>query len=316
MTVFETAEFLRAHDNYLILTHTRPDGDTIGCAAGLCLALRGIGKQAFVLLNPEITPLFSNYLDGLTSEDGYQPDTVVCVDIAARTMFPVNAGEFGANADLTIDHHPSQEFYAKQTCLDASCAACGEIVYAIARELGPVTKEIATPLYVAVSTDCGCFAYGNTTANTHHVAAELTRCGIDLAALNKHHFRTKSWKRMQLEAAILGGMELHDEGRVAIATITLDMMNSIGATQNDTEDIANLVGALEGVKASVTVRELAPCKNKISLRTDPNWLNASTTCALLGGGGHAAASGATVEADVEETKRVILDAILKVKYGS
>ena len=121
---------------------------------------------------------------------------------------------------------------------------------------------------------------------------------------------------MQLEAAILGGMELHDEGAVAIACITLDMMSSIGATQNDTEDIANLVGALEGVKASVTVRELAPGKNKISLRTDPNWLNASTTCALLGGGGHAAASGATVDADVEETKRVILDAIHQVKHGN
>jgi len=315
MTVFETAEFLRAHDNYLILTHTRPDGDTVGCAAGLCLALRGIGKQAFVLPNPEITPLFSNYLEGLTCSEDYQPDTVVCVDIAARTMFPLNAGNWGEMADLTIDHHPSQEFYAKNTCLDATCAACGEIVYEIARELAPVTKEIATPLYVAVSTDCGCFAYGNTTAHTHAIAAKLIECGIDLPALNKRHFRTKSWKRMQLEGAILGGMELHDEGCVAIAAITLEMMNSIGATQNDTEDIANLVGALEGVKASVTIRELSPGKNKISLRTDPNWLNASRTCALLGGGGHAAASGATVEADVTETKRVILDAIHKVKYG-
>ena len=316
MTVLETAEFLRAHDNYLILTHTRPDGDTIGCAAGLCLALRGIGKQAFVLPNPEITPLFSCYLEGLTCDEDYQPGTVVCVDIAARSMFPLNAGVWGTKVDLTIDHHPSQEFYAKNTCLDASSAACGEIIYEIVRELGPVTGEIATALYVAVSTDCGCFAYGNTKSRTHRVSADLIDCGIDLPALNKRHFRTKSWQRMQLEGAILAGMELHDDGAVAIASITLEMMQSIGATQNDTEDIANLVGALEGVKASVTVRELSPGKNKISLRTDPNWLNASATCALLGGGGHAAASGATVEADVAETKRVILDAIRKVKYGS
>ena len=316
MTVFETAEFLRGHDNYLILTHTRPDGDTMGCAAALCRALRCIGKQAFVLPNPEVTPLFSNYVEGLTCDEGYQPHTVVCVDIAARSMFPLNAQQYLDKVDLTIDHHPSQEFYAKNTLLDASCAACGEIVYEVARELGEITPETAEALYVAVSTDCGCFAYGNTKARTHRVAAELIDCGIDLPALNKRHFRTKSWKRMQLEAAILGGMELHDEGTVAIAAITLDMMTSIGATQNDTEDIANLVGALEGVKASVTIRELAPGKNKISLRTDPNWLNASTTCALLGGGGHAAASGATVEAGVAETKRVILDAIHKVKYGN
>lgn len=316
MTVFETAEFLRGHDNYLILTHTRPDGDTMGCAAALCRSLRGIGKQAFVLPNPEVTPLFSNYVEGLTCGEDYRPDTVVCVDIAARSMFPLNAQQYLDKVDLTIDHHPSQEFYAKNTLLDASCAACGEIVYEVARELGEITPETAEALYVAVSTDCGCFAYGNTKARTHRVAAELIDRGIDLPALNKRHFRTKSWKRMQLEAAILGGMELHDEGTVAIAAITLNMMTSIGATQNDTEDIANLVGALEGVKASVTIRELAPGKNKISLRTDPNWLNASTTCALLGGGGHAAASGATVAAGVEETKRVILDAIHKVKHGN
>ncbi len=315
MTVKETAEFLRHHDNYLILTHVRPDGDTIGCAAGLCRALRDLGKTAFVLPNPEVTSLFSNYLEELTCEEGYAPDTVVCVDLAARSMFPINAGDYAQRVDLTIDHHPSQEFYAANTCLDASCAACGEIIYEIVKLLGPVTKEIATPLYVAVSTDCGCFAYGNTTANTHAVAAELTACGIDLAGLNKRHFRTKSWKRMKLESSILSGMELFDEGTVAVAAVTLHMMDSIGATQRDAEDIAALIGALEGVKVSVTIRELEPGKCKISLRTDPNYLNASTTCALLGGGGHAAASGATVDADVEETKRVILDAIHKVKHG-
>lgn len=316
MTVFETAEFLRAHDNYLILTHTRPDGDTVGSAAGLCRALRGIGKQAFVLPNPEMTPLFANYLEGLTCVEDYSPDTVVCVDIAARTMFPLNAQQYLDKVDLTIDHHPSQEFYAKQTLLDASCSACGEIVYLVAKELGNVDTPTAEALYVAVSTDCGCFAYGNTHAHTHRVAADLIDCGIDVPYLNKRHFRTKSWQRMQLEGAILNSMELHDDGAVAIACITIEMMESIGATQNDTEDIANLVGALEGVKASVTIRELAPGKNKISLRTDPYWLNATATCALLGGGGHIAASGATVDADVEETKRVILDAIHQVRNGN
>jgi phosphoesterase RecJ-like protein len=277
--------------------------------------LREQGKTAHILPNPGASAIFTPYLEGLLAPEGFEPDTVVAVDIAARSMFYDEARAYLPRVDLTIDHHPSQEFYAKNTCLDASCAACGEIIYEIVKELVPVTVEIAAPLYVAVSTDCGCFAYGNTTANTHRVAAALTEAGIDLAGLNKRHFRTKSWKRMQLESAILGGMELHEDGLVAIAAITLEMMDSIGATQNDTEDIANLVGALEGVKASVTIRELAPGKNKISLRTDPNWLNASTTCALLGGGGHAAASGATVDADVAETKRVILDAILKVKHG-
>ena len=316
MTVFECADFLRSHDKYLILTHTRPDGDTVGCAAGLCRALRALGKTAFILPNPEVSTLFAPYLEGLTCEEGYAPDTVVCVDLAAASMFPVNAGDLAQRVDLTIDHHGSQEFYAKHTVLDSSCAACGEIVYDIIKELGPVTAEMAAPLYVAVSTDCGGFIYGNTSANTHRVAAELIDCGIDLPALNKLHFRTKSFVRMKLESAILSGMELHDDGAVAIASIPLSLMTSLGATKADIEDIAALVGAVEGVKVSATLRELSENECKISLRTDPNYLNASKTCALLGGGGHAAAAGATAQLSLDETKRVILDAIHQVKHGN
>lgn len=316
MTVFEAAEFLRTHDNYLILTHTRPDGDTVGCAAGLCRALRGIGKTAHILPNPEVSTLFVPYLEGLTCEEGYAPDTVVCVDLAAPTMFPVNAGELARRVDLTIDHHGSQTFYAANTVLNAACAACGEIIFEIVKLLGPVTAEIAAPLYVAVSTDCGGFIYGNTTANTHRVAAELIDCGIDLAALNKLHFRTKSFTRMKLESAILSGMELYEEGTIVVASIPLSLMTSLGATKADIEDIAALVGAVEGVKVSATLRELEEGGCKISLRTDPNFLNASTTCALLGGGGHPAASGATTQLSLEDTKRAILDAIRQVKYGN
>lgn len=93
MTISPTqaAEFLAAHDRYLILTHVRPDGDTVGCAAALCRALRALGKTAHVLPNSEITPLFSPYLEGLLAPEDLLPDTVVSVDMAARSLFPDNA---------------------------------------------------------------------------------------------------------------------------------------------------------------------------------------------------------------------------------
>ena len=97
--------------------------------------------------------------------------------------------------------------------MDPSRAACGEIVYEICRELGEVTAEVALPLYVAVSTDTGCFVYANTTANTHRVAAALLETGIDYFSVNKRHFRTKSRRRIALESALLGGMEFFHEGR-------------------------------------------------------------------------------------------------------
>ena len=314
MTVKETAAFLRQHDNYLILTHKRPDGDTIGCAAALCEGLRALGRTAWICPHTEETHLFTPCLEGRLAPEGYVPETVVSVDIAARSLF-TRAGEpwLARGVDLAIDHHPSQEFFAARTCLDAERAACGELMYDILRLLGPITADIATPLYVAVSTDCGCFVYGNTTAATHRVAARLIDCGIPLAQLNKRHFRTKSIRRLRLESAIIAGMQLYDQGTIAVAALTLDMMAAVGADERDAEDIAALVGQLEGVRTSVTIRELAPGRCKISLRTDPDDLNASTVCALMGGGGHAAASGATLDLPVEETRAAVLDAIHQVK---
>lgn len=316
MTPKQASEFLAAHDRYLILTHMRPDGDTIGCAAALCLALRQLGKEAFVLYNQQTTSLFSCYVENLIAPEDYQPTTVVSVDIAAAKLFPENARVYLDRVDLAIDHHPSQEFFAKETCLEADRAACGEIIYQIISLLGPVTEEMATALYVAISTDCGCFVYGNTTAHTHRIAAELFDCGIDAAALNKRHFRTKSAKRMKLESMLIADMDLHENGTIAIGAVTIDMMKSIQADEADAEDIAALMGQLEGVKTAVTLRELSPTQCKISMRTDPNDLNASKVCALMGGGGHAAASGATVNATVAETKKIVLDAIRQIKLAT
>ena len=313
LTVLEAAELLRRFDHVLILTHVRPDGDTVGCAAALCAALRALGKTAYLLPNPGLTDNTAPYFAPYAAPEGFVPERVVSVDIAARGLFPDNAREYLTRVDLAIDHHPSQEFFAARTCLDAERAACGELMYDILRLLGPVTADIATPLYVAVSTDCGCFVYGNTTAATHRVAARLIDCGIPLAQLNKRHFRTKSIRRLRLESAIIAGMQLYDQGTIAVASLTLDMMAAVGADERDAEDIAALVGQLEGVRTSVTIRELAPGRCKISLRTDPDDLNASTVCALMGGGGHAAASGATLDLPVEETRAAVLDAIHQVK---
>ena len=316
MTVAEAAAFLRGHDNYLILTHKRPDGDTIGCAAGLCLGLRALGKTAHICPGTEETHLFTPYLAGLLAPEGYGPDTVVSVDIAARGLF-TRAGEpwLERGIDLAIDHHPSQEFFARQTCLDAGRAACGELVYDILRELGPVTAEMAVPLYVAVSTDTGCFQYGNTTADSHRVAAALIGTGIDVFPLNKRHFRTKTWARLQVERLLAERMHRYEGGKIAVAPVSLSLMEEAGATEEDMEDIAAFLGQIEGVETSVTIRELAEGGCKLSVRTSGG-LNASRVCALLGGGGHAAAAGCTVEEDLAGAEAAVLDAIRRVEAGA
>lgn len=315
ITTQEAAAFLTAHDGYLILTHIRPDGDTVGCAAGLCRALRQVGKTAYVLENQGASSLFAPYFEGLTPPENFTPDTVVAVDMASQGMFPDNAKLYLDRVDLTIDHHESQEFYAKETCVDPDRAACGQIIYEIVRQFAKITPEIGEVLYVAVSTDCGCFQYSNTDAAVHRVAAELMESGFDPYPVNRLFFRTRTLKRLKLESLLVQGMELRDEGRTAIVFVTRKIVEEVGANERDMDNISAFAGQIEGVKNGVTLKETADGRVKISLRTDPEDLNANRVCALLGGGGHAAAAGAMLAGTMDEVRQRVIDAMGQVRHG-
>ena len=310
LTVQETAARLRGFDNVLILTHVRPDGDTVGCAAALCAALRTLGKTAYLLPNPGLTDTTAPVAAPYLAPEGFTPDKVVSTDIATVGLFPDNALPWKDRVDLAMDHHPSFEYFAKENIVRPEAAACGELVYDILRELGPITPEIALPLYVAVSTDTGCFQYTNTTADTHRVAAELMDTGIDYRAVNKVFLRTKTRKRLALEADMLGNMEFYDRGRVVFLMVPISLMERIQATESDAEDLSSLGGQIEGTDCAVTFRELRPDVWKLSVRTGDR-INATEVCRELGGGGHAAAAGCTVEAPLAEVKARILSAIAR-----
>ncbi len=308
LTVAQTAALLRSLDRVLILTHVRPDGDTVGCAAALCAGLRALGKTAYLLPNPELTDTTRPYFIPYSAPAGFVPEAVVSTDIATLGLLPENAKPYAGRIDLAIDHHPSFEHFGKANIVRSEAAACGELVYDILAALGPITPEMALPLYVAVSTDTGCFAYANTTAQTHAVVAALMRTGIDYQTVNKVFFRTKSRKRMQLEGAMLDTMEFYDQDRVAVLSVPMSLMERVQATESDAEDLSALGGQIEGVDCAVTMRELRPNVWKLSVRTGAR-INATNVCRMLGGGGHAAAAGCTVESSWLDVKLRILDAI-------
>ena len=309
----EAAALLRRQDHILILTHRRPDGDTTGCAAGLCRALRQLGKTAWLLKNPDMTSINAVYVDGLWAPEDFSPAFVVSVDVAARSLFFPAAEPYIDRIGLAVDHHPSFEDFGEARCVDASRAACGEIVYEICRALGEVTPEVALPLYAAVATDTGCFVYANTTANTHQVAAALLETGIDYFTVNKRHFRTKTRRRMAIEAELMGNAEFFHQDRGVFLTIPLSLLARTGADENDLDDISSLAGIIEGVDCGAVLRELKDGEWKLSLRTGANGrVNATRACGLLGGGGHAMAAGATLHGTLEEVKRQVLDAIEQV----
>ena len=311
LTVSQTAEFLQTVDHVLILTHVRPDGDTVGCAAALCAGLQALGKTAYLLPNPELTRNTAPYFRPYEAPEGFVPETVISTDIATIGLFPENAKPYAGRVDLAIDHHPSFEHFGRANIVRPEAAACGELIYDILAALGPITPEMALPLYVALSTDTGCFVYTNTTPRTHQVAAALMALDIDYRTVNKVFFRTKSRKQMQLEGAMLSAAEFYDQDRVAVLPVPLSLMARIQADESDAEDLSSLGGQIEGVDCAITMRELRPDVWKMSLRTGDR-VSATLACQLLGGGGHAAAAGCTVEAPFEEAKRRILNAVAQV----
>ena len=310
MNISDVAARLRGMDRVLILTHVRPDGDTIGSAAALCQALRDLGKESYLLYNPEITATYEPYARDYWAPEGWEPSFVVSTDVAVPGLLTDNAAPYAGRIDLAIDHHPSHSYFAAESYVDASAAACGEIIWQVVRELTAITPAIALPLYVAIATDCGCFVYSNTTPRTHRIAAELMEL-IDVSTVNKALFRTKSKVRLAMESRMVADMELYDNDRVVVMTIPLRPRQEMHATEADIEELSSLAALVEGTDCAITLRELRPGTIKISLRTGPR-VNATEVCAKLGGGGHRAAAGATVDGTMDEVKLAVLRAVEEV----
>ena len=309
ITRSELCAQLRARDNYVILTHRRPDGDTTGCAAALCMGLRQIGKRAAVLPNRQFTPRFAPHLAGLTCPDVTDDATLVSVDIASMGLLSFDAEPYGARLALAVDHHGSNSLPCENRIVLADRAACGEIVYALLLELGaPVSKETAEALYVAISTDTGCFKYSNVTGNTLRVAAELIDLGADVAPINKIFFDTKTFARLKLEARLTAGIELYAGGMVGLCTLPQRWIDELSISEDDIDSISGFARSIEGVEIGIMIREVEGGMGKLSLRTSPRY-DACALCQQLGGGGHAAAAGASVAGGIEGAKKAILDVL-------
>lgn len=310
LTRAETAAWLKSHDHYRILTHRKPDGDTVGSAAALCRGLRAMGKQAYILPNPELTPRYSPFHQGLTAPEPEPGDILLSVDTATAGMLSAVYAGLAEQVALAIDHHPSNSGYAENTLLEPEAAACGEIIYSLLEELGvTLDPEMADALYVAVSTDTGCFRYSNTTARTLRTAAACADAGAALYSLNQMIFETRRLSRLKLESYMTEHLELYGGGRVAFCLIPAEVERKCGIQEDDMESVATFARNVEGVELAVTMRTEASGGTKLSVRCAPGY-NASALCAAFGGGGHAAAAGARTACPQTEARDRML-AVMK-----
>ena len=308
LTLRQTARFLKKHDNYIILTHASPDGDTLGSAYALYYGLNEIGKSACVLC-PDVIPEKYGYFARKTDHVARENATVIAVDVADKRLLGSLKEEFGDIVDLNIDHHVSNVRYAKNLYLDSDASATAECMFELLSLMKVNINDItAKALFTGIVTDTGCFKYSNVTAKTHMIAAQLYEYNIDAPEINRVMFDTKSRKLLELERMVLDASEFHFDGKCIILPVTAEMQEKTGCSGTELEGIAVISRSLEGVVAGITLKQTDDNEFKVSLRTYPP-LDASEICKKLGGGGHKAAAGASVTGNLSEVKKKVLDAL-------
>lgn len=287
----EAVNELKGADDILILSHVNPDGDTLGSGYALLRALRKLGKKSRLLCGDPINKKFSYLYEGIEEYD-FEPSYIVSVDVAERKLLGDTLGEkYGERVNLAIDHHETSRRFAQKTYCEPDSASCCEIIYLIIKALGAeFDSDIASCIYTGCSTDTGCFRYSNVTPRTHRIAAELIECGARHAKINEIMFDTKTMNSLMLERRCLESLEVSAGGRLAVITVTQDMLSECNVDKSALDAIKPMTRQIEGVEIGITVKEEKNGKTGISVRTSEKY-DAAAICAHFGGGGHVRAAG-------------------------
>lgn len=309
--VKRAAQLLREQDDILILTHMNPDGDTLGCGFGLCRALLKFGKRARVINSDEIQKKYEYLFANLEMPD-FEEKYIVSVDIATQSLFGEKLACYSDKVDLSIDHHPTNSFFAKETLLDDTAGATCEIIYEIIEELAiPFDKDMANCIYTGLSTDTGCFKYDNATSRTYICAAKMIDCGADNGKINQVMFDTKTRTFAKLERLSIDTLRLYFDERCAVMEVTQKMYRKSGSDETEVEGLVDLPRRIEGVLVGVTIKEKPDGTCKASVRSRAGF-SASELCQRMGGGGHPQAAACSFDVGVAEAKQRILDEIEKM----
>ena len=295
----EIAEYLKKHDNYIILTHIYPDGDTLGSAYALCRALRKLGRKANVSVHGTLAEKYG-YLKKDMEKQEFEYETVVTVDIASPSLMGDFREEFEKKINVCIDHHGSNDITADLKYVDPQAASNCENIYRVIESLGiEIDTMLADCIYTGICTDTGCFKYTNVTPDTMRIAARLMELGCSSAEINRAMFDTKSLARICIEREVLNTLRFYADNKIAVVYTTRDMEVRTGAKDDDMDGIASIPRQIEGVCTGVTVKEKGDNYYRISVRTNSGH-DASWICGKLGGGGHFAAAGCSFNGSLDE----------------
>lgn len=316
MTLENIAAFIKEKDNILLLPHVSADGDSIGSSTGLAAALMKLGKKVTVVLEEE-PPLVFKYLSNYEILQVYNAsfkgsyDCVIALDTGDEKRLGQRIALFNSCAlTVNIDHHQTNTNFAKYNYVDINASAVAEIMWDLIKLLNvEMDVNIGTCLYTSIMTDTGGFRFSNTTAKTHRIAGEMIELGVEIDKIASFVFESNSVARLKLIGYVLNSLELYFNDKIAMLTITEDMLQKANATEDDSEGLVNYAKGILGVEVGILLKE-TPKGTRVNLRSK-DYVDVAAIAASLGGGGHKKAAGATVEASLNEVKDKVLDIFKK-----
>lgn len=315
------ADALRAHRSFVVLSHHRPDGDAYGCELAMGLCLRALGKDVTIWNEDGMIEKFRFLPEAdsiVAPAEGATPrdfDVLVAVDCStfARLGKPLKAlGKIGLV--INLDHHVSGERYGDLVHVDVASPATGQILYElfVSQDL-PFTQEMASCLFVAMSTDTGSFQYSNTTARTFEIAADLVRRGANVATLSQAVYERQPLRRTQLLSDVIKDIQLSLDQRVATASLTIAQTKTLGLQPGDTEGLIDHLRAIDTVDVAGFFEESLTGSGqpivRVSLRSKRDECDVSAILAKFGGGGHRLAAGARIAGSLAEVRQQVTQAI-------
>lgn len=312
LTLDEVCDILIAAERPIILSHTRPDGDTVGTAAALAHILAAMGKRAAWDCADPLPKRLSFLFEGLSlaSVEENAGGTVIAVDVASPAQLG-SLREKHASIDLSIDHHGTGEPFAP-SLIAPDASATGELLYAVAERLlergalASLPKEAAQAIYAAISSDTGCFKYANVTPTTHRVAAALLSADIGADKINHLLYDSRSPAQLAAEKIALSRLTTRHGGK--IAAVCLSLSDRKGLAEEDFETAVDIARSMAGVEIALAIRELEGGACKVSLRSTD--ANVAAVAQSFGGGGHLHAAGCTVLGEPEDALSVLLPSLV------
>ena len=317
----ELAGLIRGSRRIALCSHVNPDGDTIGSMLALRLGLTRLGKAVDAFCQDKV-PDSLLMLPGAKSvrrpesAAGERYDLFIAVDVSDEKRLGSGiALREQAERTAQVDHHGTNPCYAQVNSVDGEASATGLLVKELLDALGVrVDEDIARCLYAAISTDTGNFAFACTTAEAFRVMAELMEAGLPLSEMNRRLFRQRARAQVLLLGRALDTLTFHEEGRITLMTLTQRDFAECAALPEHADTIVNFGLDMEGVRMAALLRETADGKIKVSLRAvEPDRVDGAA--AVFGGGGHAQASGCTLDGPMDTAAERVLQALLRALHG-